>query len=231
MAVMLLAGSVRADELVVVLDTGTEMPMARIDHGVVTDGIHKDLAQALARAMGRKARLLALPRKRLAHALDMGEADLLCIFMPEWMPGPFDWTRPFFPISEVLVAERGVARPQTLQELAGKRIGTVLGYVYPELSATLGPDFIREDAASADLVWRKLAAGRIQYAITLSSFAHYRIKLQDPPLKIHPPLPINTYSTKCAVSRRGRVTLGQVDAAIVQIVKENAIDNILKRYQ
>ncbi len=228
---MLRAGDVRAAELIVVLDTGTEMPMARVEHGIVTDGIHRDLALALAQAMGRSARVLALPRKRLAHALEVGEADLLCIFMPEWMPGPFDWTRPFFPISEVLVAERSAPKPQALQDLAGKRIGTVLGYVYPELSATLGLDFIREDASSADLVWRKLAAGRIQYAITLSAFADYRIKLQDPPLKIHEPLQIKSYRTECAVSRRGRVTVDQVDAAIVQIVKDNVIAKILKRYQ
>lgn len=221
----------RAGELVVIVDTGTEMPMANVVRGAVTDGLHKDLAVELARAMGRSPVITALPRKRLASALESGKADLLCVFMPAWLPGPFDWSRPFFPISEVIVSSRSAPRPVALSALSGQRIGTVLGYVYPELDAAMGKDFVREDAPSADLNWRKLAAGRINHAATVATFIDYRRKLNDMSVALHEPLLIKSYRSQCAVSRSGSVTLPEVDAAIAQLIKDGTLTRIIQRYR
>jgi polar amino acid transport system substrate-binding protein len=228
---LLLSLSAQAHDLIVLVDTGTEMPMARFENEQLVDGIHKDIGDALAQRMGRTARFLALPRKRIVKMLETGNADILCSYVPEWLDGAFDWSRPFIPIAEVLISDRRAPRPRAIGDLAGQSIGTVLGYSHPELEEVLGRNFKREDAPTSEVNLRKLAAGRIRYAVTGKAFLEYRLKLGDPPLSLHPPLVVKTYTGQCAVSRHSRVTVAEVDRAIERIVKEGALTRILLRYQ
>ncbi|NHZ65029.1 hypothetical protein [Massilia genomosp. 1] len=85
------------------VDTSTDMPMARFERGRLAEGIHKDIGQALAGAMGRTVVFLALPRKRIVRALEDGGADVLCSYVPEWLNGSFGWRHAFIPIPEVLI--------------------------------------------------------------------------------------------------------------------------------
>jgi polar amino acid transport system substrate-binding protein len=221
----------RSGELVVLVDTGTEMPMARFANGKLVDGIHKDIGEALAQGTGRSVTFLGLPRKRIASALEAGSADVLCSYVPEWLEGRFDWSSPFIPIVEVLIADRRAPRPNSLADVAGKRIGTVLGYAHPEMEEVLGKGFVRDDGPSADGNLRKLAAGRIQYALTGKAFLDHRLKLGDPPLSLHPPLVVKTYMGQCAVSRRGRVGLAEINAAIAKMLADGSVARIGRRYQ
>ncbi|MES2297794.1 MAG: ABC transporter substrate-binding protein [Pseudomonadota bacterium] len=229
--VLLASLDATATELVVLVGTGTEMPMARFANGEVVDGIHKDIGDALAAATGRSARFLNLPRKRMAKALEEGAADILCSYVSEWLPGPFDWSTPFIPIIEVLITDIKTVRPTSLFELAGKPIGTVLGYSHPEIDEVLGKSFVRDDASNAETNLRKLAAGRVQYALTGKAFLEYRLKLRDPALALHPPMVVKTYMGQCAVSRRGHVTVADIDAAIVKMQAAGVMAKILLRYQ
>jgi polar amino acid transport system substrate-binding protein len=220
-----------ARDLAVLVDTGTEMPMAHFQNGQLVDGIHKDIGIALAQKMDRTARFLALPRKRIVKTLESGEADMLCSYVPEWLDGSFYWSRPFIPIAQVLVSNRSVKRPKSIADLAGQPIGTVLGYSHPELEQVLGKNFVREDAPTSEVNLRKLSAGRINHALTGKAFFEYRLKLNDPPLSVHPPIVITTYMGQCAVSRKASVTLAEVDKAIDQIVKDGTMSRIMRRYQ
>jgi ABC-type amino acid transport substrate-binding protein len=219
----------RAGDLVVLVDTGTEMPIADIRDGRVVDGLQKDLGEALAAKLGRTAAFVALPRKRIAEALDSGKADVLCMYLPMWLPGDFDWSQGFFPIVEVIISDRSVAEPHTLGDLTGQVIGTVLGYSYPEMEQALGAGFVREDAPSAETNLRKIGIGRIHYASTTTSYLAYHLKTT--PIALHAPLVVKSYHTECAVSRRGQVALGQVNQAITQIVKDGTLARILQHYQ
>lgn len=226
-----LAPAARAGDLVVLVDTGTEMPMARFDHFLLVDGIHKDVGQALAKAMGRTPKFMALPRKRIVKALQQGEADVLCSYVPEWLDGSFAWSQPFIPIVEVLITDRRAVRPRSLADLAGQRIGTVLGYSHPELEEALGKGFVRDDGPNTESNLRKLAAGRIQHAVTGKSFLDYRLKLGEPALLLHPPLVVKSYMGQCAVSPKGRVGLAEVDRALGQLLKDGTVAAIVARYQ
>lgn len=220
-----------AGSLVVLVDIGTDMPMAQFARGHLIDGIHKDIGASLARALGRTPSFVALPRKRIALALEQGKADVLCSYVQEWLPGAFDWSQGFLPIVEVLVTDRKAEQPKSIDDVAGWPVGTVLGFSHPELEALLGPRFVREDAQNSEANLRKLAAGRIQYAVTGKAYLDYRLKLGDPILQLHPPLVVKTYMGQCAVSRKGQVRLADVDAAIGQLVRDGTVGRILKRYQ
>ncbi|MDB5935543.1 MAG: transporter substrate-binding protein [Massilia sp.] len=223
--------SLQAGELVVLVDTATEMPMARFEQYQLVEGTHKEIGDALAKALGREPRFLVLPRKRIVDALQSGKADLLCGYIPEWLDGTFAWSQPFMPLVEVVVTDRAADRPRALTDLRGEPIGTVFGYTYPELDRVLGKDFIRNDAPSTDLNLRKLARGRLRHMITSKHLIEYRLKLGDPPLALHPPLVVKNYMAGCAVSPHGRVSLAQVERAVGQVMHDGTVAAIMARYK
>ena len=227
---LLTAASARADKVVMLVDTGTEMPMADIRGGEVVGGIHKDLAEALAQKMGRTAVTLAMPRKRISMALESGQGDVLCMYLPEWLQGRFGWTQAFMPQTETVITSRTVAQPQSLLDLWGQPIGTVLGFQYPEMEKAMGTGFVRADAHSNQANLRKLAAGRLRHVATIKSFYDYQLHRGEK-VNVHEPLAVRSYYTRCAVSEKGRVALAEVDAAINQLVREGAINKILSNYQ
>src|SRR4051812_27405388 len=96
---MLCSQPLVAGELVVLVDTSNEMPMAGFEHGQLIEGVHRDIGAALAQGLGRTPRFVAMPRKRIGRVLEEGGADLLCSYVPEWLPGPFDWSVPFIPLA------------------------------------------------------------------------------------------------------------------------------------
>ncbi|WP_310388563.1 transporter substrate-binding domain-containing protein [Roseateles sp.] len=104
-------------------------------------------------------------RTRLA-ALERGQGDLVCAMLPEWFAGPFDWSQPMLPEGEVILTAARAKRPSSLADLRGLTIGTVHGFVYPELEQALGSGFVREDAPNAAANLRKLNQGRMDYAVS-----------------------------------------------------------------
>jgi polar amino acid transport system substrate-binding protein len=221
----------KAAELVVLVDTATEMPMARFEQYRLVDGMQKDIGEALARAMGRQPRFMAMPRRRLMQALQSGDADVLCGFVPEWVKGPIGWSQPFLPLVEVVITDRSAVAPRSLADLAYQPVGTVSGYLYPELERALGKRFEREDGPSTALNLRKLAAGRLHHVVTMKNFVDYRLKRGDPRLALYPPLVVKTYMTRCAVSNAGRASVPEVARAVARLLHDGTISTIIARYR
>jgi ABC-type amino acid transport substrate-binding protein len=226
----LAAPAARAEDLVVLVDTGTEMPMAEFQGGQLTKGMHKDLGQALAARMGRGAVFHLLPRKRIALALEAGQADIICMYVRDWLPGKFLWSEPFFPMTEVVVSDTSGPRPRSLKELYGKPIATVLGYSHPELEQVLGAGFVRDDGASSVGNLRKMAIGRRHHVLTQQSTLDYHQKVGDK-LSVYPPLVVKTYLGQCAVSGRGHVGVAEVNQAIAQLLRDGGISRIVAAYR
>jgi ABC-type amino acid transport substrate-binding protein len=221
----------RASDITFLVDTGTEMPMARFQGRQLVGGIQYDVGHTLAKAMGRNARFETLPRQRMLGALEKGNADLICGYVPQWLPGPFAWSQPFLPTVEVLLTSAAAERPRKLADVSGQPIGTVLGYKHPELERVLGEGFVRDDGPTTDASLRKLAVGRMRHAVTSEYIYQYRIKQAELPLMVHPPLLVKRYMTQCAVAPSGRVTLAEVDAGLAQMMRNGAVAEITARYR
>ena len=220
-----------ASDLTFLVNTGIQMPMARFDGWQLTGGIHFDLGDALAKAMGRNASFMSLPRQRIVGAMENGNADLICGYIPQWLNGNFHWSQPFFPTVEVLLTSLKAERPRKLADVSGQVIGTVLGYKHPELERILGAGFVRDDAPNTDASLRKLAVGRMHHAVTSEYVYHYRRKLRDPLMAVHAPLLVKRYMTQCAVSPKGRVTVAEVNAGIARLLRDGTVDAIASKYR
>jgi polar amino acid transport system substrate-binding protein len=185
------------------------------------------LALALGNAMGRTVRFIDLPRNRFVAALEDNSGDILCGYLPEWMPGAMDWSKPFIPVTDVLLSSGRVPAPRSIAALKGKRVGTTLGFHYPDIERILGDDFVRDDAPSESMSMVKMVAGRFDYVIgTKPTVDHQRSRGVLPAsVKM---LVLKEFQTMCAVARHGNVTVAQVNAAIDQISRDGELEKLLR---
>ncbi len=227
-----LAGPAAAEKSVVmVVDTSAVMPEARIEGRRVLEGLHADLGAALAQRLGRPVRVEALPRKRIAQALEKGEADLVCDYQSAWLPGPFAWSRAFIPDQTVLVTAATSPLPAGLAAVAGQPVGTVLGYAYPEVAAALGASLVRDDAPDAVANLRKLELGRVSHVLTGRRLLDYQRRIGSFTLALHPPLVVAEVLGQCGLSPRSEVTLKALNGAIQGVVAEGELNRILGKYR
>lgn len=226
-----LAGAEPPGPLVMLVETSGLMPQARIEGDRVVAGLHLDLGQALARRLGRELLARPVPRKRLAEALQRGEGDLLCDYQSDWLPGAFAWSRPFIPDQALLVTAASAPAPASLAALAGQPVGTVRGYVYPEMTDTLRGGFMRNDAPDAVTNLQKLALGRVQHALTGRRVLEYQQRVGRFTLPLHPPLVVSEVLAQCALSPSSPVGLAALNAAIQGLVADGELNRLLARYR
>lgn len=217
--------------LVMLVETSALMPQARIDGERVVEGLHLDIGQALARRLGRELVTRPVPRKRLAEALQRGEGDLLCDYQSDWLPGAFAWSRPFIPDQALLISAATAPAPAGLAALAGQPVGTVRGYVYPEVADALRASFMRDDAPDALANLQKLALGRVQHALTGRRVLEYQQRIGHFKLALHPPLVVAEVLAQCALSASSPVGLAALNAAIQALVGEGELNRLLARYR
>ncbi|MEJ2795317.1 transporter substrate-binding domain-containing protein [Iodobacter sp. LRB] len=219
-----------ADLKVLVLE-GDSMPWAEVSNNQLSAGLYFDLGQALAVQMGRKAQFVLLPRKRLVHAIESGGADVLCNYLPVWLPGDFDWSTPFIPNAELLISNQRANKSASLDGFANVRIGTVLGYVYSDLDQALGRRFLRDDAPSMRHNLRKMTAGRVQHMVINQFELEYLQKQGQFKMPLHPFMMLRSFKGQCAVSRSGQVTVAEVNKAIVALQAQHVLKKLIERYQ
>jgi polar amino acid transport system substrate-binding protein len=217
-------------ELVFIAPTNHTMPFAQFKDGRLNVGILKDLGEAIAQRMGRQARFISVPSKRVGMVLAAGEADAVCYVKPEWIDGNFNWSVPFIPNGGTVVAQPDAPRVHSLPELAGKRVGTVLGYRYPQLEAALGDQFLRDDAPSMEHTFSKMRAHRMQYAlIEKMTIAYHMRKFRDARLRVD--FEFDAFKAQCAFARSSAVPFADSQRAIAAMVDAGAVDAILDHYR
>jgi polar amino acid transport system substrate-binding protein len=220
-----------APPLKILVDSSTAMPMALIAESKVVGGIHRDVGLAIARELNAQPVFIVMPRKRIPVALQQGKGHIACHFLPEWMPGEFDWSEPFMPNALVLLSNSRVPRPTNLAALRGIPIGTVLGFQYPDVSQVLGSEFVREDAVDATRNLMKFDAGRSNYALTGEVFLRYQQGRHKLAVSVQNPLVVKRYLASCAVSRATPYPLAQINRAIHSVREHKELEAIYDKYR
>lgn len=146
----------------------TTMPLIDLQSGRPTDGILYLLYLRIAEKVGRTPELLVTPRMRTQPLLAEDHVDANCYMNPAWLTehnASYRWSVPFMTLRTALVTRADTPKVG-LAQLKGERIGTVLGFQYPEAAELFSSgDLIRDDARTESQVLEKLAAGRNRYAI------------------------------------------------------------------
>lgn len=234
LAALAAAGPSLAQEapLHVLIDGSIEMPQALFKDGQAVDGLQVQLAQEIGRRLGRPVRFHLVPRRRVAQMLTDGqEADLICNYLPAWLPGALQWSHPILDNADLLITAARRPPLTRLQDAAGQPIGTVSGFLYPEVEAALGTGFVRDDATNVIASLRKLALGRVDHALVGRATFDYLARRGDVAIELHPPLVIARFKTACALSPRSTVRLAQLDTALAAMQADGSLTRIVERYQ
>ncbi len=216
-------------DLVFVAATNNIMPLAKFDGRRLSGGIVKDLGDAIAARLQLQARYLDTPSKRVWDVLAKGQADGICYVLPEWAEGSFNWSRPVIPDGVAIVAHPSAPVLRKLKDLAGKPLGTVIGYHYPDIEA-LGKQFVRDDAPTMEHNLSKIEGGHSQYAVVELTTLAYRLR-SDPAVRLRKDLVYANFKAQCAFSKRSAVPFANVEQAIAGLQADGSIDRILARYR
>ena len=216
-----------------VSDSST-MPMIHLENSQPVDGILHDLHRRIAAKLGRQAEQRVMSRARIQPLLDEDTVDVSCYMNPAWLAvsqTSYRWSVPFMNQHSILVA-RPETPPTRLSGLRNQRIGTVLGFYYPEADAFFRDGkLIRDDARTEHQVLEKLAAGRGRYAIStqvaldwfnLQKPAERRLKAIDQ---------LSESSIHCIVRDEPGVPAREILDAMRQMQRDGEFDTILAKYR
>ena len=229
LAAGLAASALAQQPLRYILPTNQGMPLLAMAGQQPADGLLKDLGEALAASLGRPLRFVVLPSKRAMLALQRGEADVHCYVQPGWIDGDPLWTQRFISSAEVVAAAPGAPAVQGLQQLVEQPLGTVLGYRYPKVDAVFRDRVYRRDAVDASTNLRRLALGRLRYALTDRLTLQY-FRKQHPGSGLREVLELERTELGCAVAHREAGTLDAINRAIDQMRADGVFERIIARY-
>lgn len=226
------AGSGHAEPpaLRIVAPTSQSMPMLRMAGARPVDGLLKDLGEALADRLGMNPVFVALPSKRSGPAVASGAADLLCYVKQGWLDDGVLWTRTFLAGTRIVAAKSNAPAVLQLQDLRDEFLGTVLGYRYPVLDQAFNQPIRRKDVTDAETNLRRLALGRIRYAVTDRAALAYFQKA-NPAADLREVIEVERYQLGCALSPDKAALLQPLNRAIDQMQFDGALEALLNRYR
>lgn len=217
-------------ELVMLAPLNHTMPWAQFSGDQLDGGILKDLGDALGAKLGRSARFIGVPSRRVGLMLSRGDADGVCLVQRHWIDGDFHWSAKIIPIGGAVLARSDAPRIARLEDLRGKKVGTVVGYRYRHIEPLLGQDFLRDDAPSTKHNLRKLLAGRTPYALMEISTAAYQVR-QDATRSLRLDITYENEMARCAFSKQSSISYADIKRAIDSLVAERGIEKIMARYR
>jgi polar amino acid transport system substrate-binding protein len=104
------------------------------DKGRPNSGILFDISHAIALQLDMSLEMLPIPRKRIEQALTKNIVDMHCVANPSWyMSQELQWSSVIYQNKDVLINRIGMTQLTDLSNYHQLKIGTTLGFIYPEL--------------------------------------------------------------------------------------------------
>ena len=202
--------------------------------GKLMGGISKSLIDQIGQMNQLPLLYLDVPRARVESWLTSNQADLGCFLSPDWVSKPqaLAWVGPLF-YSSQLVVRRSSSKPiEKLSDMYHKRIGTIRGFVYPELEQAFTERLMtRDDAHSLESNLTRLAQGRLDavMAVDLSlgyvmSKRQFDVSLSFDLLWTKPP------AIYCAISLTSPLHSTLIKS-FTQLQQDGYIRQLLQQYQ
>ena len=206
-------------------------PMTRL-----TGGLWKDLLDAAGKEMGMQVVYIPLARKRMELQLHSGQIDMVCNTNPAWWREPrlFRWSKNLSEQVERLVSPVSFQPSiQSVEQLAGLRIGTIIGYKYPQLEQVFAQGAQRIDQQQGNYQLRATVSGVVDVAIVdeLSYGWWQKNNTHDARRIKQHPLIFSRLPLGCALSSRSAVSLEKLDQAITTLEKKGSLQAIHQPYR
>lgn len=224
-----------APKLIVGYGAHDAAPYAMTEAGYLTHGIIKDVIEELSDELNVDVEFLEVPRKRYARYLVANRIHLILISNPEWLgySKDFDWSIPIFQETDVLVLAADKPTISQLNQLNGMRLGTIRGYIYPQLTELFNTkQLIRSDVRSMDLNFIRLKKGWIDAFVDSNILINYHLtQIEQSEYYQIAPLVISEHNIQAALAKGAPITIAQFNQALDKLKQNGVIDAILNRYK
>lgn len=212
----------------------TTMPLIDLQSGRPTDGILYHLYLRIAEKLGRTPELLVTPRMRTQPLLTEEHVDANCYMNPAWLTDDaerYRWSVPFMTLRTALITRADTPKVG-LAQLKGERIGTVLGFQYPEAAAQFSKGYLhRDDARTENQVLEKLAAGRNRYAIATETALDWFNKDRPDCCHLQVVERLIEFPVHCIVRDEENGLADEILSALEQMGQDGEFEAIQARYR
>lgn len=97
-------------------------------------GILFDISHAIAEQLNMKLEMLPIPRKRIQQSLLQNITDMHCAANPNWYKSvALQWSSALYKNPDILINRKGITSLTELSKYSELKVGTTLGYIYPEI--------------------------------------------------------------------------------------------------
>jgi|GEM_PF-1192715 len=202
--------------------------------GKLMGGISKSLIDKIGQLNQMPVLYLDVPRARVESWLTSNQADVGCFLSPDWVSRPkaLAWVGPLFYSSQLVVRRSESKAIGQLSDMYHKRVGTIRGFVYPELEQAFAERLmIRDDAHSLESNLTRLVQGRLDavMAVDLSlgyvmSKRKFEVALSFDPLWTKPP------AIYCAIGLDSPLHTTLMKS-FEQLQQDGYIQQLLQQYQ
>lgn len=211
-------------------------PIAVLSGNTLVSGLSRDLGMALAETLRQRAVFVVISRKRVEWALESGAVDVVCNANPAWYEdaGALGWTQPLYPQVE-RVATLASARPvRQVGDLAGRRIGTIRGYTYPQIEPLWANGKAVRSTEDRLALMMKSLHSRVTDAAIVSEL-EFGVWARANPAAAGKtslqPYIVSSNPTRCAVSPRSKTPVPELNKAIGQLRSQGRLRAILHVYE
>ncbi len=222
--------------LIVGITENQQRPYIELEHGALAGGLLKALVDELGAELGIEVEYRLLPRKRLQQQLLAGQLHLLPHANPAWLPDAdaFFWSAPWIEDRDVLIVRRDEPGPITdLHGLSGRRIGTILGYHYPELDFFFEHRMLlRDDGHDLRQNLERLAARRIDLLVDSEVMIDDQLRQMPHPERFRKlDLIVANNPRHLALSKHAPISIEQLERALQALRQQGRITELLERYR
>ncbi|WP_421535092.1 transporter substrate-binding domain-containing protein [Pseudomonas marginalis] len=161
-----------------------------------------------------------------------GEADILAALTPTTdRAETFDFTRPYLTTPFVLVSPIGEGQPNTLEDMAGKRLALLRGSLLRDFLTTHYPDIRLVDAQNSADVMAMVARGEVEAGLNALIGARYLIsqKYRDR-LRITSTVGMTPSRVTFAMARGNQQLLSILNKALLSITPDE-MDELINRWR
>lgn len=201
--------------------------------GSLTGGLSKQLIDEVGKITTLPVDYLSVPRARVESWIASGKADLGCFIGPDWVSQPkkLEWVGPLFFTAQYIVRRSDSKPNRKLSDLFHQRIGTIRGFVYPELEQAFAEELlVRDDAHSLESNLTRLAQGRLDAVMAVDlSYGYVMARQQFDTELTYDLMWTQAPAVYCALSPKS-ARLAQLKQAFSQLQQQKFIEKIIQPY-
>ncbi|WP_306523850.1 ABC transporter substrate-binding protein [Rheinheimera sp.] len=234
MALLAATPQVQSNEIKAVVSDTNAVPYAMFSQdGSLSGGISKQLIDEIGKITTLPVVYLPLARARVESWIATGKADLGCFISPEWVSKPkeLEWVGPLFYSAQYIVRRSDSKPNRQLSDLFHKRIGTIRGFVYPELEQAFAEELlVRDDAHSLESNLTRLAQGRLDAVMTVDlSYGYVMTRQKFDTSLTYDPLWTKAPAVYCALSPKSS-HLAAIKQAFDEVQQQQFVEKIIRPY-